>query len=317
MIAARGNAVLFDKISAEREGDFMGLVINGESVSEWTLEEEFDAIKEHHERLGDVVCCDRDEEFRGYARDNVLNRTLLKQESVRKFGLPAEDAISLEIERLTEEHGGEEAFHQNIGIPKEKQADIRKQVGDTLLVKQILDDAVGTETEPTDEELTAFCEENQSDYQTPEECRVWHLFLEPTGAEQAEVDYETLRQARSELRQGTVDFEEKVKELCREDHEMDMGFFNRGTFLPELEAIIFSLEIDEVSPIAASPVGYHLFKLVERKAPEPLPFEEIRDRLVEDFELYRRESRVAKLIERLKDEAEVEETEEEEVEAVA
>src|SRR5690349_21634611 len=59
----------------------MGLIINGQRVNDDLLGAEFAGIKSYHERQGNVSCCERDEEFRGYAKQNIIARVLLTQEA--------------------------------------------------------------------------------------------------------------------------------------------------------------------------------------------------------------------------------------------
>ena len=63
----------------------MPLTINGQTISDELLEREFEGIKAHYERLGAMSCCERDDEFRGYARENVTARALINQEAERCF----------------------------------------------------------------------------------------------------------------------------------------------------------------------------------------------------------------------------------------
>ena len=55
----------------------MPLRINGQEVEDGIIEGEFAQIKSHFERIGNVSCCERDEEFRGYAKHNVIARQSL------------------------------------------------------------------------------------------------------------------------------------------------------------------------------------------------------------------------------------------------
>jgi peptidyl-prolyl cis-trans isomerase SurA len=45
----------------------------------------------------------------------------------------------------------------------------------------------------------------------------------------------------------------------------DLGSVQRGVFYPEFEAAAFALQVNEVSKVIESPVGYHIIQLLDRK----------------------------------------------------
>jgi parvulin-like peptidyl-prolyl isomerase len=277
----------------------MALVINGEEVGDRVVEEEFDAIKQHHTSLGEVVCCDRDEEFRQRAIDHVVNRTLLRQECLRLLGENPETEIAQAIADLKTQHGSEEDFYRNTGYTPEQDNQIRQRVGETLSVTRILDHHLGPDPEPDEAELRSFLEDNREDYLTPEEVRTWHIFLEPHSPEDGLRYYEILRQARRELLAG-ADFEQKAKEICRPDHLLDLGFYRQGSMVREVEIVTFSMDVGEISPVISTHFGIHLFKVIDRKDPAPIPFEEVRDELAKRYPQVWRDTRVQELLARLK-----------------
>ena len=59
----------------------MPLTINDELVDEGLLDAEFSQIKAHFEQQANVSCCERDDEFMGYAKDNIIARVLLSQKA--------------------------------------------------------------------------------------------------------------------------------------------------------------------------------------------------------------------------------------------
>lgn len=294
------------------DGRIMALIVNGESIGDDVLEEEFDAIKEHYINLGEVVCCDRDTEFRGYARENVLNRTLLVQESRVRYGEPSEEEIAEMIERLKADHGGEEQFFQNTGY-REKDLDrIRKRVAMSIAVDKVLEQELGPDPDPTEEDLRGFYEENIKDYLTEEQVRVAQIFKEPKSHPDAKRCYRELREARERLLDG-ADFFAVAREVSdKGEDETDLGFFKMGETMPEIESITFSLRTGEISPIVATHFGFRLFQVTDRKEPEPVPFETLRDQLQQQYVTRRRETGINRLIDQLLAKATIEETEPEE-----
>ena len=78
----------------------MALVINGQRIEDSIIEGEFSEIKSYFERLGNVSCCERDPEFRGYARDNVIARVLLAQEAKRKMQPTPDAEVDASVAKL-------------------------------------------------------------------------------------------------------------------------------------------------------------------------------------------------------------------------
>ena len=78
----------------------MPIYVNQERIDPDLIEQEFSAIKAHYESLGRSSCCERDEEFRTHARENIVARVLISQEA-RRRGLDVSRAeIDEALERL-------------------------------------------------------------------------------------------------------------------------------------------------------------------------------------------------------------------------
>src|SRR5687768_15285646 len=158
----------------------MALIINGERVDDVVLDGEFSGIKAYFESLGNVSCCERNDEFRGYARQNVLARVLLAQEALRSLPPVADAEVDEAIAKLKEEHGGEQRFFQSIGATPEQMDVIRRDVEVNLRVRNMLEQLVAKTPPPTDGELRAYYEQHIDAYKTAEEVRASHILKAPT-----------------------------------------------------------------------------------------------------------------------------------------
>ena len=286
----------------------MAFIINGERVEDEVIEEEFESIKEHYLSRGEAVCCDRDEEFWSYARENVVNRILLEQASVKKFGEINESDVDAKFQQILAEHGGEDSFYEDTGFGKGDEFMLRRKVKSGILVDRYLDDCMGDDSDPDDADLEEFYRENIDSYQTEAMVEVSQLFVEPSSHEAAKETYDELCEARKEMLEGGDFVNLAVKHSGLEADEINMGYVQQGQNMPEIEAMIFSMQPGEVSPILATPFGFHLFKVTGRKEPESIPREDIPD-LEETFLLRRREDSINAIIEKLKSEGSVEEVE--------
>ncbi|MDF1859340.1 MAG: peptidyl-prolyl cis-trans isomerase [Verrucomicrobiales bacterium] len=288
----------------------MAYLINGEKIDDSVIADEFESIKDHYQSMGEVVCCDRDEEFWQYARDNVINRTLLEQESNARFGVIPDEEVDARFEQLKAEHGGEQNFYDNTGFNKGDQEVIWNKLKSSMTVDRLLETEIGEIPEPTDEERKAYYEANIENYLSQEEIRVSQIFIEPSSHDAAREAYTALREVREQILDGK-DFDEAAREHgSDEDRDIDLGFMKQGETMPEVEAITFSMRIGEISPIVATHYGFHLFKLTDRKEPAPIPVEEV-EGITEQIVLERRNEAVEAVITDLKEKGSVEEVPEE------
>lgn len=284
----------------------MAFIINGTRVGDEAVEEEFESLKEHYQRLGEVVCCDRDTELRGYARDNVVNRILLEQESVKRFGEIDGSAVEARFEELKTEHGGEQEFYENTGFNRGDHRMILEKLRSSLTIDRLLEAEVKVPEHATEEELEQYYRENLDLFLGEEEVRVSQIFIEPSSHEAAREAFLALRALRKELLAGK-DFDEAAREHgSDEDRDIDLGFMKQGQTMPEIEAITFSMETGEISPIVATHYGFHLFKVTDRKEATPIPRKQIPG-LEEKYLSELRAKEIADLIDRLKSESSIKE----------
>src|SRR3954468_17499795 len=144
----------------------MALVINGERVDDAVLDGEFSGIKAYFESLGNVSCCERNAEFRGYARQNVVARALLAQEAVRSHPPISDAQVDEAIEKLKEEHGGEQRFFAAIGGGREQRDVRRRDVEVNLRVRHMLESLIANAPAPNGAELRAYYEQHIDAYKT-------------------------------------------------------------------------------------------------------------------------------------------------------
>jgi parvulin-like peptidyl-prolyl isomerase len=293
----------------------MALLINDQRIDDGIIQSEFGEIKTYFERLGNVSCCERDEEFRGYARQNIIARVLLAQEAKRKLDPTPDAQVDAAVAGLIQQYGGEVQFYAATGASPNHMDLVRHDVEVDLRVKRMMDEMCN-DIVVTDEELRQHYEKNIDRFMTLEEVRASHILKSLKRGEEREGAYTTLRQARLELLKG-ADFDEMAKKHSdKADEHIDLGFFKRGELTEEFELVAFSMEVGEISPVFTSSFGFHLIKLTERKPSVPKPFETVKDEVRQQYIEGHRQERAKNLVEELKTRATIEDVSEE-AEAIA
>ena len=287
----------------------MALIINGENIDDEIIETEFRQIKGHYERTLQVACCERDPEFQGYAKDNIIARAVLNQEAARRFPEVAVEDIDSRLGKLIEEAGGEEHFYMKIGMPFGSTDIVRGNVANGVRLDKLLQSVYGEESPPSDEALKAYYEANIDAFKSEEQIHVVHITKGMEGAKSRTEVYAKMRDLRKQLTAG-ANFEKMAEEQRgNEQQQIDLGWFKRGEFMEEFEAIAFSMEVNEISPVFTTQLGFHLCKVLGRRDPAPHPQDEIKDvvrtRMMEEA----RDKKFNAFVDELKAAAQIEDTE--------
>ena len=284
----------------------MPLIVNSQAVEDGILEAEFAQIKSYFEQMGNVSCCERDDEFRGYARDNIIARVLLLQESARRVGaLPAAE-VDAAMAALEQSHGGQSELLAALGATPDQLGLVRNDIEADLRLRKMIDALSEQENPPDDMALRQYYQDHQDAFLTAEQVRASHILKSVRRSEERQKAFEDLRTVRQQLLAG-ADFETLAREHSDKAAEhIDFGFFKRGELPEEVEVVAFSSEVGELSPIFLSTYGYHLIKVTDRKPPTPQPFDEVRAEVLNRLLADRRTQVTRKLVEELKKTAIVE-----------
>lgn len=277
----------------------MPLIINGESVPDGLVEQEFEGIKAHYERMGAMSCCERDPEFRGYARENVVARVLINQEAGRRFPVVSEADISEALDGLIAAQGGRAAFFDHAGLTEADEPMVREEVASGWRVDKLMSETWGVFA-PDETVEREYYSAHPDDYLTPEQVKADHLFKQVEKVEDRIRIYDLLRSLRREARAGADFAVLAAQHTDRQDKCVDLGYFGRGEFMEEFDTIVFSMEAGEISPVFASHWGFHLVKVTDRRPPAVKPFEEVREQVRAQSEAEHRSRTTRELVDTLK-----------------
>ncbi len=285
------------------------LRVNGQLIEPGWIDQEFQSIKAEYERLGNVSCCERDDEFRGYARENIIAQVLISQEAERVIPEPTAEEVEKEFQAIADQNGGEINFLSLHGLSQDQKPMALAGLAKQLRTRKLTEQIQSPQPEFSEKEQQAFYNSQSELFLTEESVRAMHLFRSIRRAEEKLDSYNLLKEARTKLIAGEdfIPIAEQYSEKPVE--EADLGFFKRGELMEEFEMVVFSMADGEVSPVFLSPHGMHVAKRVESAAPQLQPFEAVQDQVLTLLTQDWKEARLQEEIERLKEEAKVEEIE--------
>ena len=195
-----------------------------------------------------------------------------------------------------------------IGMPFGSTEIVRGNVANGVRLDKLLQSVYGDEPTPSDEEVSAYYEANIHAFQSEEQIHVVHITKGLEGAKSRSEVYAKMRELRHQLTAG-ADFEKLAEEQRgNEQQQIDLGWFKRGEFMEEFEAIAFSMNLNEISPVFTTQLGFHLCKVMGRRDPAPVPLDQIKDAVRNRMMEESRDKKFNAFVEELKATAKIEDT---------
>ncbi|MCX8118896.1 MAG: peptidylprolyl isomerase [Desulfobacterota bacterium] len=251
----------------------------------------------------------RNHELARMALERLIEERLIDQEA-RRLGVKVNPK---EIEQAIEEikrknNATQEDLELTLARDGWTMEGFKKEVEKKLVRTKVVQWAVKVEPNVPEKELKEFYRKHLDRYGTEASYRPAHiLFKVPKEATPSEI-----REIRSKCEKVLArvkageDFGEMAllysEDLSAKDRG-DLGVFKQGELLPALEREALRLKVGEVSGIVRTEYGFHILKLLDRKEAAPLPFEEVREKVRQDYLEKEFERGLQQFLARLKEKA--------------
>ena len=138
-------------------------------------------------------------------------------------------------------------------------------------------------------DVQRYYNDNIAQYQTPEQIRASHILLTTAGKDEATVQEQAediLKQARA-----GADFAALATTFSEDEGSKvnggDLDYFSRGRMVPEFETAAFAMQPGQVGDLVKSQFGFHIIKVVDKKAGVTRTFDEVRPQIEEQLKAQR------------------------------
>jgi peptidyl-prolyl cis-trans isomerase C len=201
--------------------------------------------------------------------DTMVVRELIMQQA-QKDGIDKSEAVAAKLE------------------------DLKKRV----IVEAFLKKKVEESANVSDAELQEFYKKNQDKFKSGDQIRASHILMK-SEAEAKDVE--------KQLKAKGV-FEELAKSHSIDGAAAkggDLGWFGKGSMLPEFEKVAFSLKEGETSGIVKTKFGYHIIKLTGKRAAGVRTLDEVKEQIKAAMVPEKQQETFKKLKEDLKKDAKI------------
>jgi peptidyl-prolyl cis-trans isomerase D len=140
--------------------------------------------------------------------------------------------------------------------------------------------------------------ENEQQYSTPGQIQASHILLK-TGEGKKEEDVRKRAEALLAKARSGADFAALAKENSEDDSNKDkggdLGFFGKGSMVPEFEQAAFALEPGQISDVVKTGYGFHIIKLTGKKPATTRSIDEVRTQIEDQLKWERAQEQAARL----------------------
>jgi parvulin-like peptidyl-prolyl isomerase len=190
----------------------------------------------------------------------------------------------------------------------DKEASIQNKLKDMtgrILVEEFIIRNTG-KTEVADAAILAYYDTHKAEYAHDEMVKAQHILIKVTDAgndEQVAAAKAKITDIKARLNKGEA-FDELAQTLSDDPGSKmnggDLGFFGRGSMVPEFETAAFATKKGEVSEPFQTQFGWHVIKVTDNKGPGYTPLAEIRDDIKNKVQAESQQAEVESILANLK-----------------
>ncbi len=156
--------------------------------------------------------------------------------------------------------------------------DLRNKYKDQVLIKKAVEQQVYSSVRVQPSDISRYYTEHIEDYTQPEQVAVETIMIKLESV-RTPIESRQLADDVHKMVTNGADFKEiasNYSEGPNKDKGGNLGFVARGELLKEIDSVIFFMKPNEISEVIETPVGYHIFRVTDRKEEKVLAFEEVR-----------------------------------------
>jgi peptidyl-prolyl cis-trans isomerase D len=154
----------------------------------------------------------------------------------------------------------------------------------------------------TPQEIQDYYRDNEQQYSTPGQIKASHILLK-TGEGKKEEDVRKRAEALLAKAKAGADFAELATANSEDDSNKDkggdLGFFGKGSMVPEFEQAAFALEPGQISDVVKTSYGFHIIKLTEKQAESKKSIDEVRTQIEDQLKWQRAQEQAQQLAEKI------------------
>ena len=263
------HAAIFDKIA---------VVVNDEVITDGEIEKAIEPLYEQYRTIyrGNELMKKLEEAKQRVVEQLIEERLILSQ--AKKLNIEVdEQEIDKKIADTQARFGSKEEFEKALRAQRISLKDLRARYKEQLISRRLVDEKVGAKITVTPIEASNYYNAHKEEFVLPEEIKLDNILISPAGSLGPQKAADLAKEIARRLKEGG-DFAGLAKVYSEGPGASEggsMGYVKRGELMPEIEKVVFNMKEGEVSGMIQTHLGYHFFKVEEKKASMVRPFTEV------------------------------------------
>jgi peptidyl-prolyl cis-trans isomerase SurA len=288
LLCAPVRAEVVDKIIA---------VVNDEIITLYEFNTVFEPYRKNIEKT-----------YKGTDKESVMKETkeaflqrlidnILMEQEAKKSGagmiVKDEEVMAVLQDVLDKQKISLQEYLKNLAREGNSLDSVKKEIRGQMMRARLLRREVKSKILVSDEEIGEYYNKNRPDYEGKETVRIKQLLLllPPNANETIKAK---MKNQALQLHKRVMDGESfdllivKYSQGPAAAQGGDVGFIERGTIIPEVEAAAFRLPVGQVSEVIESSVGFHIIQVLDKKGAGLKPIAAVREEIktkIEDEKL--------------------------------
>lgn len=276
-----------DAAGIEKQGDETVANVNGTDITVREVSQETALLRQ---QMGGRVSPEQiqamEQMLREQALTNLVNRLLLMQAADSEGITATSEEIEERYREIRANFPSEEEFVNQLARSSMTVDQLRREIGRGMRLEEFLTAKTAHLGEASEGEAREYYESNSERFTRQERVRASHVLI-MVGEDDAESVRRQKRERIEEIHKRLL-AGEKIDAIAAAESDCpssenggDLGFFGRGQMVKPFEDAAFALPVGGISPIVETRFGYHVIKAVDREAGGVMPFDEIREGIVD------------------------------------
>ncbi|MBS7344881.1 MAG: peptidylprolyl isomerase [Caryophanon sp.] len=228
--------------------------------------------------------------------ETMITNEIVKQEADKAKVKVSDEDIDAEYENYINYYGGEESFNSMLQMYGMSADDVRKDIENSLLTEKVIASTI----EVKDDELKKYFDENAANYETSAEVAAKHILVE------TEEDAKKVQERLNAGEEWDKLAAEMSTDTSNKDKGGDLGFFGEGVMVEAFQTAAFAQEVGTISEPVQTDYGFHIINVYDKKEATPAVFEDVKDKVKDDYVYAKVSEQYATWMEEKKEEYKVE-----------